>query len=150
MPVICPGRPTDNQGEINFRSEFFSSKNYPKTGREWNAGRGWPQSSSSSSPSSKNIHDASSADIKGEAMENFSTRSWTTIPAPSVSYSAHEVKKIVSAASASFLNLIYHGAGMAVHHLLHGEAPLTLVEHRPYFVYPGWGPYLGTYRGGRW
>ena len=119
MPVICPGRPTDNQGEINFRSEFFSSKNYPKTGREWNAGRGWPQSSSSSSPSSKNIHDASSADIKGEAMENFSTRRWTTIPAPSVSYLVHESKKTFgSAVSASFLNLIYHGAGTVVHLLL--------------------------------
>ena len=29
-------------------------------------------------------------------MENFSTRRWTTIPAPSVSYSVHEVKKICS------------------------------------------------------
>ena len=52
-------------------------------------------------------------------MENFSTRRWTTIPAPSVSYLVHESKKTFgSAVSASFLNLIYHGAGTVVHLLL--------------------------------
>ena len=51
-------------------------------------------------------------------MENFSTRRWTTVPAPSVSYSVHEVKKIASVASASFLNLIYHGTSMVAHLLL--------------------------------
>ena len=49
-------------------------------------------------------------------MENLSTRRWTTIPAPSVSYLVHESKKTFgSAVSASFLNLIYHGAGTVVH-----------------------------------
>ena len=31
--------------------------------------------------------------LKDQVMENFSTRRWTTIPAPSVSYSVHEIKK---------------------------------------------------------
>ena len=38
--------------------------------------------------------------------------------ATSVSYSVNEVKKIASALSASFLNLIYYRAGMVVHLLL--------------------------------
>ena len=64
-------------------------------------------------------------------MENFSTKRWTTIPAPSASYSVHEVKKIASAASASFLNLIYHGAGMVVHLLPKKFSSVTLYNTKP-------------------
>ena len=59
-------------------------------------------------------------------MENFSTRRSTTIPAPSVSYLVNEVNFFASAASASFLTLIYHGAGTDVHLLLlKGSMPET-------------------------
>ena len=52
-------------------------------------------------------------------MENFSTSRGTTILAPSLSFSVHEVKKkFASAASASFLDLIYHRASVVVHLLL--------------------------------
>ena len=51
-------------------------------------------------------------------MEHFSSRRWTTIPAPSVSYSVLEGKKIASAVSVLFLKLIYYGASTVVHLLL--------------------------------
>ena len=51
------------------------------------------------------------------AMEPFSRRRWTAIPAQWVSNSVHEVF-FASAVSASVLNLIYHGAGTVVHLLL--------------------------------
>ena len=51
-------------------------------------------------------------------MEPFSRRRWTTIPAPSVSYSVHEGKHFFSAVSELFLKLIYHGASTVVHLLL--------------------------------
>ena len=54
----------------------------------------------------------------GLDKEPFSRRRRTTIPAPSVSYSIYEVIFFASAVSASFFNLIYHGAGMVVHILL--------------------------------
>ena len=52
-------------------------------------------------------------------MEPFSRRRWTAVPTPSVSYSVQEIKKIASGVSASFINMIYHGASMVVHLLLH-------------------------------
>ena len=51
-------------------------------------------------------------------MEHFSRRRCITIPAPSVSYSVHEVNFFASTVSASFLNLIYNGVSTVVHLLL--------------------------------